>query len=364
MRVAKLWTLKMSCCRFQVSTIRFEVLVEGCKRLPKSTAQSHKLAMSAIQKLLHGAVDYAGLFPPAELPMNAVVENYANYLQSSENGMLGRLIIPASRFSEFETTAQPLLPRDNEVAPWRISALVPPVTASDSSGFEGGLEAIRNFNQRHLVEADVSAVVDAIEVKTLSTDLLSATIERLPDSRINSFLEIPWNEDPEPFIRTLAESKSTKPVFAKIRTGGVTPDLIPSPEAVAAFIACCARHKVGFKATAGLHHPIRAKQKLTYQDDAPIATMHGYLNVFFATAFAFEQGANEGVLTEIISNETPDRFLFEENAIGWGSQSASTDQIKSARSQGIRSFGSCSFTEPTEELKDIPGLSNQELFSA
>ena len=42
--------------------------------------------------------------------------------------------------------------------------------------------------------------------------------------------------------------------------GGVTPESIPSPEQVAEFIWDCARAPVPFKATAGLHHAVRAEQ--------------------------------------------------------------------------------------------------------
>ena len=45
--------------------------------------------------------------------------------------------------------------------------------------------------------------------------------------------------------------------------------------------------RVAFKATAGLHHPVRAEHPLTYAADAPAPTMHGFLNVFVAAAAAW-----------------------------------------------------------------------------
>ena len=57
--------------------------------------------MSALVSLLNGIVDYAGLFPPAGLDMDTVVQNYSEYRKSSQRWMLARLVIPASRLSEF-----------------------------------------------------------------------------------------------------------------------------------------------------------------------------------------------------------------------------------------------------------------------
>ena len=38
--------------------------------------------MRALNELLHASIDYAGLFPPAQLDMTTAVENYARYLAS------------------------------------------------------------------------------------------------------------------------------------------------------------------------------------------------------------------------------------------------------------------------------------------
>ena len=50
---------------------------------------------------------------------------------------------------------------------------------------------------------------------------------------------------------------------AKIRTGGITADAFPSAHAVAEFMRACKAADVAFKATAGLHHPLRCVKPLT-----------------------------------------------------------------------------------------------------
>ena len=52
--------------------------------------------------LLSGMVDYAGLFPPAQLPLEKAVREYAVHLGGAEAWMLGRFIIPAQRLEELE----------------------------------------------------------------------------------------------------------------------------------------------------------------------------------------------------------------------------------------------------------------------
>jgi hypothetical protein len=56
--------------------------------------------------------------------------------------------------------------------------------------------------------------------------------------------------------------------FAKARTGGVTPDLFPSPARLMDFLRAALDEEVRFKATAGLHHPLRGSYPLTGVDPA------------------------------------------------------------------------------------------------
>jgi hypothetical protein len=323
--------------------------------------------MSVLLNLLHSVVDYAGLFPPASLPMNPVVENYAKYLKSNENAMLGRLIIPASKLDEFDTAAVHLLPTGDDISPWRISALIPPIEqngdAFDSANLAAALKKIQTFNDSHRVGESHSVIVDAIEVKANSAELISQTIEALP-AGLDSFLEIAWLTDPTECIAAIQRQPAGKHIFAKIRTGGVTEELIPPCQSIARFITAAAQAGVGFKATAGLHHPVRSLQPLTYETDAPQATMHGYLNVFVATMFAFEHRVDQETLYSILSNEDPQRFEFDDNGLKWESLVVSSDRISEIRTSGIISFGSCSFAEPTSELQGLPNVTRKTVFSS
>jgi len=140
------------------------------------------------------------------------------------------------------------------------------------------------------------------------------------------------------YVEGVAPSQlAGKGLRAKIRTGGVTPDAFPSAETIAQFIRECRDHHVAFKATAGLHHPLRCVKPLTYEPDAPTGTMHGFINVFIAAAIP------ERAEEVLLDNE------FALNA------SVTHDEIAYMRTWAI-SFGSCSFEEPIADLKELGWL--------
>ncbi len=148
------------------------------------------------------------------------------------------------------------------------------------------------------------------------------------------------------------ESVKKAGAFAKIRTGGIVPDAIPSPDDIANFVLRCAELRLAFKATAGLHHPIPGPHPLTYAADAPIAMLHGFINVFLAAAFAW---AGMRDIHPLLEETDPCAFRFDESA-HWRDWSLTVDQIIEARRNFAHSFGSCSFTEPVESLQKLGWL--------
>ncbi len=136
---------------------------------------------------------------------------------------------------------------------------------------------------------------------------------------------------------------------AKIRTGGVTTEAFPAATHVAAFIRRCAARGVAFKATAGLHHPIRCLRPLTYAANAPRGTMHGFINVFLAAALPAHA---ESILTE----DDPHAFTFDDDAAAWRGHAVHTEDLLDLRREFAISFGSCSFEEPIADLKELGWL--------
>ena len=297
--------------------------------------------VSALRVLLADAIDYAGLFPPAQLDMAGAVAEYAAYLESDESWALGKFVVPVSRLHELREAA---LARRAEGlslgAPdgtWRLSALVGADVSAD-------MARIRSFNAAQLYDEHWPARIEAIEARASTEEAVGAVARAVGDG-FETYLEIPVANDPAPLVRAIGAAG----LRAKVRTGGTTADAFPAPADVARFLAACIAARVPFKATAGLHHPVRGEHALTYAPDSPLGTMHGFLNVFVAAAW-LANGGDESRAREILEERNASAFLVDDTGVMWGKHRLSAEQLSRVRASGITSFGSCSFREPLDDL--------------
>jgi hypothetical protein len=293
--------------------------------------------MHSLRLLLKDAIDYAGLFPPAGLDMAAAVRNYAGYRASSDRWALGRFVVPAARLGEFETAAADLLPRAPSPDAWPLAVLLA------SAGSEE-LQTLGEFNCRHAAEGNSAVSGDVIEVKADSVEAVERIAAALP-RYLTAYLEIPIQRDPASLIGAIARAG----LRAKVRTGGITADAFPAPADVVRFLRACVSAGVPFKATAGLHHPLRAVYRLTYEPDSPQGTMYGFLNLFLAAAW-LREGMSDVAAEKLLEERSAESLRFTESGVEWRGHRLDGDAIAHARSAGIVSFGSCSFTEPVGEL--------------
>jgi hypothetical protein len=109
---------------------------------------------------------------------------------------------------------------------------------------------------------------------------------------------------------------------------------------------------VAFKATAGLHHPVRGEYRLTYEADSERTTMHGFLNVFLAACFMYG-GAPDSDVNAIVSETSHTAFEFDDKGVDWTNHRLENRDLEAARRNFAISFGSCSFEEPIEDLKGL-----------
>src|SRR3954447_14031020 len=216
------------------------------------------MAMSnALHALLEGLIDYAGLFPPAALDMPTATRNYEAYLEGEWAWALGRFIVPAARLGEVDTS-------------FKVSVIgVPP------------------------------RWVESCEIKIDHAPQAAGVLAGAPQG-VTTYFEIPVHEDPKPL--------AAMGVRAKIRAGGPTPQASPSCAELAHFLHACATANVPFKATAGLHHPVRSMRRLTGEPDSPSAMVHGFVNVFLAAALLWHRGSSEADALATLEETSPDAF--------------------------------------------------------
>jgi hypothetical protein len=136
---------------------------------------------------------------------------------------------------------------------------------------------------------------------------------------------------------------------AKIRTGGVVPEAFPHSEQVARFIRECYAASAGFKATAGLHHPLRSERALTYEENSPRGVMHGFLNVFLTAVLQYN-GLTRGDALAILGAQSLAGVTFDDDGIAWKDYRVTLGEVTTVRRRFAVAFGSCSFREPVDDL--------------
>lgn len=300
------------------------------------SANAEPAPAAPVRVLLRGVVDYAGLFPPASLAMKDATAAYAEHRASREAWALGRFVLPAARLDEFEESSATLFPRQAAQS-WALSALL-------GSDLEEDIGRVERFNARHSDARAGAVLVDTVELKTHTARDVARAGELL-DRRFDTYMEVPVADDPADLIAAIARTMAK----AKIRTGGVTPEAFPASAQVVRFIASCIRDDVRFKATAGLHHPLRAEYRLTYAPDAPKGAMFGFLNVLLAVA-ALGSGWTPADAIAVLEERDATALQFDRDEVRWRGRPLGMSALELARDR-MAAFGSCSFHEPISDLK-------------
>ncbi len=299
-------------------------------------------ALDAAGVLLRDLIDYAGLFPPASLAMLPSVANYEAYSRSEWNWILGRFIVPVARLEEFEEAFAGLTAptHGTGLANWRLSVLLGSDPVAD-------VARIREFNAPMASSGSGrGAVVESVEVKAAGSEEVKRLSGIIP-AELATYFEIPLSSCSESIAAVAGCARR-----AKIRTGGETADKFPAPESLIEFLRLCAAANVPFKATAGLHHPLRSVHRFTYQPESPSGIMHGFVSVFLAAAF-LRAGMEAALAVQLLEEQSAQAFHFDLDGVGWRQHRLSRHEIAAARQGFAVSFGSCSFTEPIDDLRSL-----------
>ncbi len=303
-----------------------------------------------LRTFLAGIVDYAGLFPPARLPLEQAIRAYVRYTREEAAWMLGRFVCPASRLPELTPLGRELFVG----VPVLFSALGRGggTTEEFLTGLGADLDAVSAFRETHGAGVDVDAFETRVPADALSgpeslTALLDAADRLIGSSGLSVYYEMPADGD----VTTLAAGlRGRRDRGIKVRCGGLLPGDFPDGATLAHAVRVAVRAGVALKATAGLHHP------LPRLDAAIPARMHGFVNLFAAGILARTNEMEESEIGALLADEDPTHFLFSDEGLRWQDRQATVREIAAARRGSITSFGSCSFDEPRDDLRALGWL--------
>lgn len=281
--------------------------------------------MTALESLLAGIIDYAGLYPPADLDMRAAVRNYLSYGRSRHASALGRFIVDINRLTELREAA------GDSIRHFRLSVLASANTDWNS------LAALLHEG----------FLIDTVEIKTDHPSQIARIVQCIPPD-LTTYFEVPFN----PHASETLEAIYAAGARVKLRMGGIVADAFPPALTVANMLKALADRRIPFKATAGLHHPVRSRHPFTYAPDSPSGLMHGFLNLCCSAALLYFGGdVSQAVL--LLDEQDPGAWHITPDAIAWRNVRWSTDQLRSVREKFFISFGSCSFAEPMDDLEAL-----------
>lgn len=271
---------------------------------------------------LQSLVDYAGTFPPAALPLAESLSRFRSYQQGLAPSMLGRFICTGSALAEVADLIEP------------GDRLLLSVLLSDPE-------------EVSLVEAFHARVPSAVRVDTVETAWSGADWLQRWNYRLFFEVTPPHFEEAAAFC-----APHHGRLGLKLRTGSVKPEGIPAAEQLVAFLENAHRQRVPYKFTAGLHHSWAGAYPLTYAEQAPRARLFGFV-ALFGLACLHWCGQLEGdQLLQALQQDGP-LITVDAQGLGFAGHLCSSEVVAEYRQQGGRSFGSCSFDEPLEELKEM-----------
>lgn len=283
--------------------------------------------MTAIDALLAGLIDYAGLYPPASLDMHTATRKYLEYRRSTHARALGRFIVDLDGFPYLWDAA------GDYVRGMPLSL----VASHDADWDDLQRLTMKGF------------LIESVEIKGAPAAQIGRIVARIPPG-LATYFELPMDGSP-----VMLDAVATAGARVKIRTGGTAADAIPCTQALAQMLSEIAARRLIFKATAGLHHPLRGRHALTYADASPTAVMHGFVNLACAAALLYFGGdAQEAQL--VLEEEWPGAWRMTPEAIFWEENSWNADELREVRQQFFAGFGSCSFEEPMRDLEALRWL--------
>ena len=237
--------------------------------------------------MLERLIDHAALFPPASMSLADALGEDRQARESAYSHLLGRFVVPAAKLAE--------LPADRPALSVVLGSI------DDVALLDGA--------------ADVEAVELVLPSPRPRSAELVAAYTALKPLDVETYFELVFEDGWRDSVPAAIGAVAAIGGRVKLRCGGA---FVPSVEQVGLVVACCRDAGVPFKATAGLHHPVRRGEE------------HGFVNLLAAAT------APRGQIEEVLAEE--DGAALEVDGSG---------------REVFVSFGSCSWREPVDGLREL-----------
>src|SRR4051794_9430972 len=265
--------------------------------------------------LFDGLFDDAALFPPGDAPMAVAVPAHRK-LRERLGTLVGPFVVPAARLDE-------LVAQLDDGPALDVSLIANP------DDLPAATARCADEPRLRLAAVEVPVVLDLTD----AVRAFRVLSQQLPAS-VPAALELPRGPARAGIVDLLAGTRYR----AKIRTGGVRADLFPDETELAGTLIGCISRAVPFKCTAGLHHAVR------HTDPSTGFEHQGFLNVLVAVEAA-ATGAARHHVAELLAER--DGAALARRVDTW------TSALRAHVRTLFTSFGTCSVTEPVEDLVSL-----------
>ena len=264
-------------------------------------------------------VDDAAIFPPGNADLTDAAAAYVARRGTAYADLVGTFVLRDTDVPKVAVAPDVSFPV-SVVVTGGAGQITGPAKACERSDLTlAGLEiALRDLDDLAGNARRVVAAVDA------------ARGEGVLDEAVPVFVELPPGEPTYQWLAA-ADEVAAAELRLKFRTGGVEAHLFPTAPALAAWIDAALDRETPFKCTAGLHNAVRHTGEDGFEH-------HGFVNVLLATRRAFD-GAPTAEVVETLEQRDGTALAAEARAA----------DLAGAR-RWFTSFGSCSVTEPLEDL--------------
>jgi hypothetical protein len=272
----------------------------------------------AIHPAWRGLVDDAAIFPPGDAPLHDATAAYDDRAAPVAD-LVGTFVLRDTDLPQVRGFGAPL----SVVVTGGAGQLAGPAGLCRKLGLRlGGLEiALRDLDDLAGNARRVAAAVDA------------ARSDGTLDDGALVHVELPHVGSTSAWLAA-ADAVAESGLCLKFRTGGLEAHLFPAAHALAHWIDAALDREMPFKCTAGLHRAVRHTGDDGFEH-------HGFVNVLLATRLAFDGAGSDEVVA----------CLERRDGAELAREALDTDLAGARR--WFTSFGSCSVSEPFDDLTDL-----------